>query len=55
MANLAKPSDNTRISERFEYLDSVRGTKLERSRYMSSLTIPSLLPVNGTTLSLIHI
>lgn len=49
MANLAKPTDNTRISERFEYLDSVRSTKLERSRYMSSLTIPSLLPVNGLT------
>ena len=49
MANLAKPTDNTRISERFEYLDSVRSTKLERSRYMSSLTIPSLLPINGIT------
>lgn len=49
MANLAKPKENTRISERFEYLDSMRSNKLERSRYMSSLTIPSLLPVNGYT------
>lgn len=49
MANLARPTDNTRISERFEYLDSVRSTKLARSRYMSSLTIPSLLPLDGLT------
>lgn len=49
MANLAKPSENVTVRERFEYLDSVRSTKLERSRYMSSLTIPSLLPINGVT------
>lgn len=49
MANLAKPSENVTVRERFEYLDSVRSTKLERSRYMSSLTIPSLLPINGIT------
>ena len=49
MANQAKPNDNTTIAERFEWLDSARSTKLERSRYMSSLTIPSLLPINGIT------
>ncbi len=49
MANLAKPSEATTIAERFQHLDSVRSSKLERSRYMSSLTIPSLLPVDGLT------
>jgi len=49
MANLARPTDNQTISERFNYLDSNRQQKLERSRYISSLTIPSLLPTQGTT------
>lgn len=52
MANLAKPgtgqTDGT-ISSRFMALDSVRESNLERARYMSSLTIPSLLPPNGIT------
>ena len=49
MANLARTNDGTTISERFEYLNTGRATKLARSRYMSSLTIPSLLPVDGLT------
>lgn len=49
MANLAKPDDNLTIAEIFQHLDSVRSSKLERSRYMSSLTIPSLLPIDGIT------
>ncbi|MBT60447.1 MAG: hypothetical protein CMA63_02695 [Euryarchaeota archaeon] len=49
MANIAKPTDGSRLSERFTHLDSLRGTKLERARYMSSLTIPSLLPIDGIT------
>ena len=48
MANLAK-SDKFKISERFESLDSNRNSKLARARYMSSLTIPSLLPPLGYT------
>jgi len=52
MANMAKPgtdqTDGT-LAARFQSLDSVRATKLERSRYMSSLTIPSLLPPEGIT------
>ncbi len=49
MANLARPRDGQTCAERFYYLNGVRGGKLERSRYMSSLTIPSLLPENGIT------
>jgi hypothetical protein len=49
MDNLAKPRDNTTIAERYEYLDSMRFSKLGRARYMSSLTIPTLLPPNGLT------
>lgn len=49
MANLAKPTNNTTIAERFEYLASGRSSKLERARYMSSLTIPTLLPPEGLT------
>ena len=49
MANKAKPTENMTVSERFDHLDSVRSTKLERARYMSSLTIPTLLPINGIT------
>ena len=52
MANLAKPgtgqTDGT-VAARFVSLDSLRETNLERSRYMASLTIPSLLPPNGIT------
>lgn len=47
--NMAKPSERMTIAERFESLDSSRSSKLERSRYMSSLTLPSLLPINGYT------
>ena len=47
--NMAKPSDNETIANRFGHLDSMRDSTLERCRYMSSLTIPSLLPPNGTT------
>jgi uncharacterized protein YcbK (DUF882 family) len=47
--NLAKPTESTTIAERFTHLDSVRSSKLERSRYMSSLTLPSLLPIDGIT------
>jgi len=36
-------------SERFKILDSVRESKLQRSRYCASLTIPSLLPPEGWT------
>ena len=32
------------ISDRFNILDGLRTHKLERSRYYSSLTVPSLLP-----------
>ena len=49
MANMAKPKGNTTIRERFEHLDSVRQSKLSRAQYMSSLTIPSLLPYEGIT------
>jgi len=48
MSNLAKPTDFT-ISERFWSLDSNRMQKVSRSRYMSSLTIPTLLPPLGFT------
>ncbi len=37
------------VAERFAVLDSHRSTKLERARYMASLTIPSLLPPEGYT------
>lgn len=49
MANLAKPTEDITIAERFNHLDSVRSMKLERARYMASLTIPTLLPPNGIT------
>lgn len=49
MANLAKPTNEMTIAERFNHLDSVRSMKLERARYMASLTIPTLLPPNGIT------
>lgn len=49
MTNLAKPIDNMTIAERFNHLDSVRSMKLERARYMASLTIPTLMPPNGIT------
>ena len=52
MANLAKPTSaqvDTTIAMRFNSLDSLRMTKLQRSRYMASLTIPSLLPLDGIT------
>ena len=49
MANTAKPQGNTTVRERFEHLDSVRQSKLSRAQYMSSLTIPSLLPYEGIT------
>jgi hypothetical protein len=35
------------IAERFKILDSLRTSKLERARYCSSLTIPSILPPLG--------
>lgn len=47
--NLAKPTEDTTIAARFNHLDSVRDMKLERSRYMASLTLPTLLPPNGIT------
>ena len=34
-------------ADRFRILDSLRVSKLERSRYCSSLTIPSVLPPEG--------
>tara|TARA_R100000742_G_C4278310_1_gene100968 strand:+ start:172 stop:1761 length:1590 start_codon:yes stop_codon:yes gene_type:complete len=37
----------TTLAEKFKLLDSLRWNKLERSRYCSSLTIPSLLPPEG--------
>ena len=37
------------IAERFKLLDSLRWSKLERSRYCASLTLPSLLPPEGWT------
>jgi len=37
------------IAKRFKILDSLRWSKLERSRYCASLTIPSLLPPQGWT------
>ena len=39
----------TTLAEKFKLLDSLRWNKLERSRYCSSLTIPSLLPPEGYT------
>ena len=45
--NIAKPNDDTTVSARFNHLDSVRSTNLERSRYIASLTFPTLLPPNG--------
>ena len=35
------------IASRFNILDSLRSSKLERSRYCSSLTVPSILPPEG--------
>ena len=49
MTNMAKPNKNLTVAERFNHLDSVRDMKLERARYMASLTIPTLLPPNGIT------
>ena len=37
------------LQERFRELDSKREAKLQRARYASSLTIPSLLPPRGST------
>ena len=37
------------IKERFRELDSRRIRKLERSRYVASLTVPSVLPPAGWT------
>ena len=39
----------TTLAERFQALDSLRTSKLERARYCSSLTVPSLLPPDGWT------
>ena len=35
------------LSDRFRVLDSLRTSKLERARYCSSLSVPSLLPPDG--------
>jgi len=37
------------LADKFRVLDSLRWNKLERSRYCSSLTIPSILPPEGYT------
>ena len=37
------------IKERYQLLDSLRLNKLERARYCSSLTVPSILPPEGWT------
>ena len=37
------------LADRFRTLDSLRTSKLERARYCSSLTVPSLLPPEGWT------
>ena len=37
------------LKERYKVLDSLRLNKLERARYCSSLTIPSILPPDGWT------
>jgi hypothetical protein len=37
------------IPERYKILDSLRTNKLERARYCSSLTVPSILPPDGWT------
>ena len=47
--NMAKPTEDFTVAARFNHLDSARETKLERSRYMASLTLPTLLPPNGIT------
>jgi len=39
----------TTLAEKFKLLDSLRWNKLERARYCSSLSIPSLLPPEGYT------
>ena len=44
-ARLAKGT----VAERFNVLDGSRSMKLERARYMASLTIPTLLPPEGYT------
>jgi len=39
----------THLVDRFRVLDSCRTSKLERARYCSSLTVPSILPPDGWT------
>ena len=39
----------TTLADKFRQLDSLRWNKVERARYCSSLTIPSLLPPEGYT------
>ena len=39
----------TTLADRFRALDALRTSKLERARYCSSLTVPSLLPPDGWT------
>jgi len=39
----------TTLADRFRALDALRTSKLERARYCSSLTVPSLLPPEGWT------
>ena len=39
----------THLVDRFRILDSCRTSKLERARYCSSLTVPSILPPDGWT------
>ena len=40
---------STPLVDRFRTLDSLRTSKLERSRFCSSLTVPSILPPEGWT------
>ena len=47
--DLNRENNYGRHCQRFKTLDSLRWNKLERSRYCSSLTIPSLLPPEGWT------
>jgi len=37
------------LADRFRTLDGLRTSKLERARYCSALTVPSLLPPEGWT------
>ena len=39
----------TSLADRFRTLDALRSSKLERARYCSSLTVPSILPPEGWT------